>query len=89
MAQTDLLVSKGLKDAGYEYVIGDGTSLPESSYPFTNACWPSRHPGLTNKAILQWNFLWKLWSTSGEQAIALPGTSLGTHLYTHLSHTYA
>ena len=34
MAQTDLLVSKGLKDAGYEYVIVDGTSLQASFSAF-------------------------------------------------------
>ena len=32
MAQTDLLVSKGLKDAGYTYVIVDGMSLQAPTY---------------------------------------------------------
>ena len=73
MAQTDLLVSKELKDAGYEYVIVDGTSLEASFSAFTN----TNPPDFTNpKAMLQGKFLWKLCSTNGEQSLALSGTFL-------------
>ena len=40
MAQTDLLVSKGLKDAGYEYVIVDGMSLQARTFASINAYCP-------------------------------------------------